>query len=116
MDPTGIWQPVGHEGESAPWPTKLVARVWYWRKFAVTVTGLLGMVKVHGVEVAPFEQEAPVMFQPANDQLGAGLAATLMACPIGSGHPDRHAGLIVPSPTSVVVRVAEGPRIVSWTF
>jgi hypothetical protein len=72
------------------------------------------MVKTHGFEVAPFEQVAPVTFQAENVHPGAGLAAIFMAWPIGSGQPDGHEGAIVPSPTTVVVRVADGARIVSW--
>jgi hypothetical protein len=74
------------------------------------------MVKVHGVEMAPFEQEAPVIFQPEKDQPGAGVATIFMAWPMGSWHPDEHEGMIAPSPTIVVVRPAVILTIVSWTF
>jgi hypothetical protein len=74
------------------------------------------MMKVHGVEAAPFEQETPVMLQPENDQPGVGLATIFMACPMGSWHPDGPEGVIVPSPTTVVVKPAPVVTIVSWTF
>jgi hypothetical protein len=50
-------------------------------KFAVTVTGLLGMVKMHGLLADPLEHEAPVVVHTENAQPGEGVAVTLTCEP-----------------------------------
>jgi len=82
---------------------------WYWTKFAVSATGLVGMVKMQGLASAPPEHAVPVTFQPENVQFGSATALTFIAWPTVSEQPDGHDGLVVPSPTVVVVRVEQLP-------
>jgi len=83
-------------------------------KFAVIDTESLGIVKMQGFALRPFEQDTPVTFHPENIQLAAGLAVTFSTRPTGSKHPDGHEGLTEPSPTIAVVSVADGWEHAPW--
>jgi hypothetical protein len=70
---------------------------------------MLGIVKTQGFEDAPSAHAAPVTFQPENVQPATGVAVTFSCCPTGSEHPDGHAGVKVPSPTTAVVNMGHSP-------
>jgi hypothetical protein len=71
-----------------------VKSVWYCAKSALIDTESFGIVKTQGfgTELLVSEHAAPVMFQPENVQLAAGVAVMFTACPTGSKHPDGHDG------------------------
>jgi hypothetical protein len=52
-----------------------------WMKFALTVTGLAGIVKVHGLTLFPLEHEAPVIVQVVNLHPGFAVAETEIGAP-----------------------------------
>ena len=87
--------------------------VWYWMKFPLAETGLVGIVNMQGFEFGPPEQVAPVTFQPENVQPAVGLAVISTGCPTGCGQPDGQDGETEPCPTYVVVRMGDVWRIVT---
>jgi hypothetical protein len=52
-----------------------------WMKFALTVTGLAGIVKVQGLKLFPLEHEAPVIVQVVNIHPGFAVAETEIGAP-----------------------------------
>ena len=79
--------------------TRLVTRVIV----AETVTGLFGIVKVHGLLVKPPAHETPRVVHLENCQVTEGVAVTVIRDPTVFEHPLGQLGVTDPSPEATFV-------------